>query len=82
VFALNRSLDEPMKLSVDVRGFSELSLTEALEMHDADLQAVNTHHEPERVMPSRLEDVQVGGHTVQATLRPASWNVIRARAPR
>src|SRR5690606_33234408 len=36
VFALNRS-SEPMALSVDLRGFGALALTESLELHHADL---------------------------------------------
>jgi alpha-L-arabinofuranosidase len=80
LFALNRSLDEQMQLRVDVHGFSELKMTDALELHDTELSAANTRELPERVMPSRLETVRVDGGVVEATLKPASWNVIRLQA--
>ena len=80
LFALHRSLDEQMQLRVDVQGFSELKVMEALELHDTELGAANTRELPERVMPSRLETVRVDGRVVEATLKPASWNVIRLQA--
>jgi alpha-N-arabinofuranosidase len=80
LFALNRSLDEPMQLRVDVQDFSELKVMEALELHDTELSAANTRELPDRVRPSRLDAVRVDGGVVEATLQPASWNVIRLQA--
>jgi alpha-N-arabinofuranosidase len=79
LFALNRSLTDEMQLRVDAQGFSELSIAEAIELHDADLKAANTQEAPDHVMPRLLEAVRVGRSTVEATLRPASWNVIRVQ---
>ena len=80
LFALNRSLTEEMQLRVEAQGFSELRVKEAIELHDADLSAANTRDAPERVMPSRLEAVRIESGAIKATLRPASWNVIRVQA--
>jgi alpha-N-arabinofuranosidase len=77
LFALNRSLTEEMPLSLQAAGFSGLSLAQALELHDADLKAINSKAQPERVTPKPLGSVQIAGDRVKARLKPASWNVIR-----
>ena len=77
LFALNRSLTEEMPLRLNAEGFSGLVVERALQLHDADLKAVNTKAYPDRVQPSSLAGVRVEGNRLTATLRPASWNVIR-----
>ncbi|MGH6944675.1 MAG: alpha-N-arabinofuranosidase, partial [Geminicoccaceae bacterium] len=77
LFALNRSLDEELPLEVSARGFSGLAVEDALEMHDSDLEAVNTLRDPTRIAPAPLERVALEGDLLRATLAPASWNVIR-----
>jgi len=79
LFALNRSLTEEMPLRVNAGGFSKLVVEQALQLHDADLTAVNTKSSPERVRPSNLAGVRAEGNTLTATLAPASWNVIRLK---
>ena len=81
LFALNRSLNEEMQLNVPARGFSGGLVVEwAVQLHEADLKAVNTVAAPERVMPSKLEAVRIDDSALEATLQPASWNVIRLQA--
>jgi alpha-N-arabinofuranosidase len=77
LFALNRSLTEEMPLRVSTEGFSGLKLEQALQLHDADLKAVNTKKTPNRVKPAPLTGVGVEANRLQATLAPASWNIIR-----
>jgi alpha-L-arabinofuranosidase len=77
LFALNRSLDEELPLDVTARGFSGLAVAQAQALHDRDLDAANTKHEPLRIKPLPLEHVAVAGERLRATLAPASWNVIR-----
>jgi len=79
LFALNRSLTEEMPLRVTTAGFSGLVIDQARQLHDADLEAVNTRSTPDRVKPSALSGVRVQDGGVSAILRPASWNVIRAK---
>jgi alpha-L-arabinofuranosidase len=81
LFVLNRHLEEPITLDLDARGFSDLSLDYALELRHDDLQATNTKTAPDAVSPVTLDGVQVRGGRVQATLAPASWNVIRLKTP-
>ena len=77
LFALNRHLSEAMAVEVNASGFGALVLHDAQQMHDADLRAVNTKHDPERVKPMPLDNVTIASGRVRATLAPASWNVIR-----
>jgi alpha-N-arabinofuranosidase len=82
LFALNRSLSEEMPLRLTAEGFPGLVLEQAAQLHDADLEAVNSQADPDRVQPSPLAGVRTQGSSLYATLRPASWNVIRAKAAR
>ena len=77
LFALNRSLDQELRLDVTARGFTGLVVAQALALHDRDLNAANTKHDPLRVRPLPLKDVAAEGDRLRATLPPASWNVIR-----
>jgi alpha-N-arabinofuranosidase len=76
LFALNRSLDEEMPLAVDAVGFTDIVVRQALQLCDPDLEAVNTRAAPDRVSPKPLARVKAGSQRVEATLAPASWNVI------
>jgi len=77
LFALNRDLAQPMRLEVEARSFPQLRLADAETLHDADLNAVNTKQQPNRVRPVKLRGVKVAGTSVRATLPAASWNVLR-----
>ena len=82
LFALNRNLAEPMSLDVALRGFGKPVLAEALQLKHKNLKATNTKKQPHRVSPTPLKDVQPGTDRLQATLAPASWNMIRLDRPR
>ncbi len=77
IFALNRSLTEELPLRLNAGGFSKLALKQALQLCDADLKAINTKEHPDRVAPKPLAAVRIAGGRVEATLAPASWNVIQ-----
>jgi alpha-N-arabinofuranosidase len=55
---------------------------QALQLVDRDLKAVNTKEDPDRVTPRPLTAVRVEGDRVEATLAPASWNVVQMEAAR
>jgi alpha-N-arabinofuranosidase len=76
LFLLNRHLEDAMTVEIEARSFGTLAVSEALQLADDDLSAVNTKEEPDRVRPEALEDVRVEGNRVRATLRPASWNLV------
>ena len=67
-------------MRVNAERFSGLVVERALQLHDTDLDAVNTRANPDRVKPSALAGVRAEGNTLTATLLPASWNVIRVTA--
>jgi alpha-L-arabinofuranosidase len=79
LFALNRHLDEPMKLDVSARGFGELTLDRAKTLCNDDLHAANTRDEPDRVRPEALSVVELRDGGLVATLPPASWTVLHMR---
>ena len=76
LFLLNRHLKDAMTVDIDARNFGRLAVSEALQLADDDLSAVNTKEDPDRVRPATLDDVRVEGSRIRATLRPASWNLI------
>ncbi|SDD37737.1 alpha-N-arabinofuranosidase [Paenibacillus sp. UNCCL117] len=80
VFAVNRHLDLPLHLQVDLRSFGALSLIEHLVLEHDDLKAVNTRENPYNVQPHASGGAVVeDGTKVTAKLSPASWNVIRLK---
>lgn len=81
IFALNRSLSDPLEVVVELRGLGKnRSLVGATEIHHANLKAVNTKDAPNTVVPRANGDVVVEGETLKLKLKPASFNVITTRA--
>jgi alpha-L-arabinofuranosidase len=76
VFAVNRALDEPVGLSLDMRAFPDLRRGERITLADRDHAAANTAAEPDRVTPRRGPLRPGEG----AELPPMSWNVLRLTA--
>ncbi|MEO8314387.1 MAG: alpha-N-arabinofuranosidase [Pseudomonadota bacterium] len=74
VFALNRS-QEPMALVVELRGLGNLAIAECLELKHDDLKAANTSQSPDAVSPVPHTACAFSDGSLQATLKPLSWNV-------
>ncbi|APW40114.1 alpha-N-arabinofuranosidase [Rhodoferax koreense] len=81
IFALNRHLEESMPLDVALKDFGTPSLIEALQLRHDDLKATNTKAHPDEVAPTALTGVSLSADRIQATLAPASWNMIRVGKP-
>ncbi len=77
IFAVNRNLDETLDLEVACSDLAIHDVTEWIIMDHADLKAVNTAEEPEKIVPRSGEGVGIHDGRVSAALPPASWNVIR-----
>lgn len=75
VFALNRSLDQEMDLTVELRSLGERRLAEAFELHHADLKAINSAEAPHEVAPSRHPRAEFVDGVLKTVLKPLSWNV-------
>lgn len=77
IFAVNRHLEENMTLDIDARSFGNLRLIEHIVLENDDLKAVNTKTSPNRVVPNSEGHTKVDQSRVHASLKRASWNVIR-----
>jgi Alpha-L-arabinofuranosidase len=77
VFALNRSLEEDVELSCDLRAFGGLKFAEQIVLHDTDVNACNSEAQPNRIMPSVQKECEREGGKFSIRLSALSWNVIR-----
>ena len=72
VFAVNRSLDEEMELSLSFEGFDTVTKTAHVELYADDLKAVNTK-ENTRVAP---QHVAFAAEDTAHVLKKHSWNML------
>ncbi|MFN3865413.1 MAG: alpha-N-arabinofuranosidase, partial [Demequina sp.] len=79
VFAVNRSLDTALEVSVDVAALGATRVLEAHVLADEDMYAVNSLEEPERVAPQPLE-TRLDGSVLTFTLPPVSWVAVSFEA--
>ncbi|MBS3762254.1 MAG: alpha-N-arabinofuranosidase [Planctomycetes bacterium] len=77
LFAVNRDLDEPLDLEVDLRSFGELQAEQWQVLHNDNLKETNSPDEPERITPEIRTGGEVQAGKLRAPFPPASWNVIR-----
>ncbi|GHJ47669.1 alpha-N-arabinofuranosidase [Catellatospora sp. TT07R-123] len=77
VFAVNRSLDTPLSLSIDTRAMGSVRIVEASTLTAQDPYARNTADEPDRVSPRANPSISGDRDGVAVLLAPVSWNVIR-----
>jgi alpha-N-arabinofuranosidase len=77
LFAVNRHLAEPARLSIDLRAFPGYRLVEHLVLADPDLKATNTEQNPDRVTPQPGSASDTDGTALVVVLPPVSWSVIR-----
>ncbi len=78
VFAVNRRLDGPLDLEIQLQEFQPSEVLEHQCLHHPDLKAVNTA-ECETVRPEPLSGARLAGETVTVELPAASWNMIRIK---
>ena len=77
IFAVNKSFDEDLEVSCDLRQFKDYRVIEHIELHDEDLKAVNTEADPNRIAPAYSTASKLEDGTLKTILRHKSWNVIR-----
>jgi len=77
VFAVNRSVDQDLDLTVNVRGADGLHLAEALTLSHPDPMKQATVDDPDSVLPSVNESAAVDGKRASAVLPPVSWTMLR-----
>lgn len=76
IFAVNRSVDEVMDLTVNLEGFDLAKIVEFSEMNGYDVKQTNTNGN-EIVVPKIGETAELTGKDLTAQLKPLSWNMIR-----
>ena len=76
VFAVNKSLQDAMTLTCDVRGFEDFRVVEHIVLTHEDKKAVNSV-KAQNVAPKSNGDATLDGAELMATLPKLSWNVIR-----
>jgi alpha-N-arabinofuranosidase len=81
LFAVNRSVDRPLTLTTSLRGLGEVRLAEATTLSGPDPYVRNTADAPGTVVPRPNSDVRLADGTLEITLPPVSWNVIRLTRP-
>jgi alpha-N-arabinofuranosidase len=76
VLAVNRSIAEPVELTVDVSPLSGGEVVEMVVLSVEDPGAVNTLRHPDRVLP-RPGQWRVAGKDIVLVLPPVSWSMLR-----
>ncbi|MDR6144062.1 alpha-L-arabinofuranosidase [Microbacterium foliorum] len=79
VFLVNRSPTEPVTVQIDVSQLGDVEVTSAQSLHDDDVRARNTLHDPERVGLQENTSVRVEGRMISITLPAVSWTALTTR---
>ncbi len=76
IFAVNKSFEEDMTVTCDLRQFGNLKINDHIVLTHKDLKAVNTEADPDNVAPSHVKDDTVDNGKITLILPSQSWNVI------
>ncbi len=77
IFAVNKSLEEDMEVSCDLRQFEGYKVAEHIVLTNDDLKAVNTEAAPNTVAPTLSSATKLENGKLQTVFGKHSWNVIR-----
>ena len=77
IIIVNRRVSRPLPVTVDLRGWPSLKLTEHLTLSDPDLKARNSAASPNRVVPRTVPETKLDGGILHAFLPGPSWNLVR-----
>ena len=76
VFLVNRDLDEPADVTVDLRSLGSSRITEAVTVSDADVRATNTITHQTRVTPWLNTSAARCDGVLSIRLPPVSWSAV------
>lgn len=76
IFAVNRSLDKELELTVELQNMEETRVLDWSVLHHANLKAVNTEL-MEEVKPREATGAILKSGRLSLSLPPASWNMLR-----
>ena len=77
IFAVNKSLEEDLEVSCDLRQFEGYQVKEHIVLTNDDMKAVNTEADPEKVVPVKSAASRIDGGKLSTVLGKHSWNMIR-----
>jgi alpha-L-arabinofuranosidase len=77
LFAVNRSTDSGLSLTVDLGDFLATGPAQHSYMTDSDPLAANTVDAPDRVTPTAGQQTQIHGRQLLVDLPAMSWNMVR-----
>ena len=77
LFAVNRSTTEPLALDVDLRGFGDLTVAQALTLSNPDHTWTATVDDSTSVLPRPNTTVGIRGGRARVELPPVSWSMVR-----
>ena len=76
LFAVNKSLDEDMEVSCDLRQFENCRAVEQVILTHDDMKAVNTEENPAAVAPQKVEPTQPVDGKLTMTLPKHTWTAV------
>lgn len=76
IFAVNRSLDNDLELTCDLRAFQGLQYKEQIVLHHEDAKAVNSEAAPNTVTPVTRRNFESEKGYLKVHLPALSWNVL------
>ncbi|KFF30750.1 alpha-N-arabinofuranosidase [Bifidobacterium bombi] len=76
IFAVNRSINDPIKFSVNLPSAMHLNAVYAQTLHEDDISAKNTLHDPNRVVPHENSSVVIDSQGFNICLPPVSWSIV------
>ena len=77
IFAVNKSLEEDLEVSCDLRQFQDYQVKEHVVLSNDDMKAVNTEANPNNVIPESSQATKIDGGKLMTVLGKHSWNMIR-----
>jgi alpha-N-arabinofuranosidase len=81
IFAVNRSLQDDLELSCDLRAFQSLKFKEHIVLHHDNPKAVNIESAPNTVVPVVRQDGQLQDGHFKVQIPALSWNVLNFNTP-
>lgn len=77
IFAVNKSLEEDLEVSCNLRQFEGYQVKEHVVLSNDDMKAVNTEANPNNVIPESSQATKIDGGKLMTVLGKHSWNMIR-----
>jgi alpha-N-arabinofuranosidase len=81
VFMVNRSLDAPTAVSIDISSLGLVHLGESITLADDDRNATNTLERPDRIVPAPNRSARIGNGVLTVELPAVSWTALELIHP-